>query len=62
MAEDIQQHPFHRVVVGALKDSINTHGDITIEWVGSAAKRITAAVVAEQKKIEQTPCEPVTPA
>lgn len=52
--EDIQQHPLHRVVVGALKDTINMHGPITPEWIGSAAKRITAAVVAEQKKSAET--------
>jgi hypothetical protein len=53
MAEDVQQHPLHPVVVGALKDTINQHGPISSLWIGSAAKRIVAAVLAAQKEEEK---------
>ena len=53
MAEDVQQHPLHPVVVGALKDTINQHGPINRTWVGSAAKRIVAAVLAAQNEEEK---------
>lgn len=32
--------PLERVIAGALRDAINTHGPITPAWIGSAVKRI----------------------
>mgnify|MGYP001569726791 CR=1 FL=1 len=31
-----------KMIVGAIKDTINSHGPITKEWTGSAAKRVIA--------------------
>ena len=46
--EDTSQ--FHRIVVGALRTTINAHGPITEQFIGSAAKRITHAVLAAQQE------------
>lgn len=43
---DIQQTELHKVVVGAIKGAFAAHGPVTPELTGSAAKRITAAVIA----------------
>jgi len=42
-----------KAVLGALKDSINTHGPITKDTITSAEKRIHAAVKVEWKKMKQ---------
>ena len=34
----------HKRIVGALKSTIIAHGPITLEWIGSAAKRIEGAL------------------
>lgn len=34
----------HKKIVGALKSTIVAHGPITLEWIGSAAKRIQGAL------------------
>lgn len=54
MAEDIQKHPLHPVVVGALKDAINAHGPITRENIGSAAKRIVSQVEGYYKNLGES--------
>jgi len=46
---DIQQTEIHKIVVGALKNAIDAHGPITKDLTGSAAKRITAALLAHIK-------------
>lgn len=38
-----------RQVRGALRDTINKHGPITLEHVGSAVKRVSAQVLAAQE-------------
>jgi hypothetical protein len=43
---DIQQSEIHKIVVGAMKGAIAAHGPITKDLVGSASKRVTAAVLA----------------
>lgn len=41
---------FEREIGGALKSTIDAHGPITEQWVGSAAKRIAAAPRNEMKR------------
>lgn len=46
-----------RVIAGALKDCIHSHGPITGYWVGSAAKRVYKALghlVRDRNKVQQT--------
>lgn len=35
-----------RAIVGALMDTINAHGPITRQWIGSAAKRVAGNLPA----------------
>lgn len=39
-----------RQVAGALRSTIDAHGPITPQWIGSAAKRVTAQIEAEVKR------------
>lgn len=42
--EDLfKQGPLESIVSAALRDTINAHGPITREWIGSASKRAVAA-------------------
>lgn len=36
-----------RIVVGCLRATILAHGPITEEWIGSAAKRVAAQLIAD---------------
>lgn len=40
----------HRVVVGALRETIRIHGQINKLLIGSAAKRITGTLLANEEK------------
>ena len=48
-SSSIQQIQLHRIVVGQLRNAVNTHGPITLDLIGSAAKRITAQLMATGK-------------
>jgi len=41
-----------RIVIGALRETIRVHGIINKRLIGSAAKRITGTLIAEEKKHE----------
>lgn len=43
----------HRIVVGALRETIRVHGQINKLLIGSAAKRITGTLLANEKKEEK---------
>lgn len=38
-----------KLAIGGLKHAINTHGPVTREWIGSAAKRIVHQIKAHVK-------------
>jgi vacuolar-type H+-ATPase subunit I/STV1 len=40
-----------KLIVKSLKDCIRAHGDITVEWIGSAAKRIANQIYGELKAV-----------
>jgi len=40
----------NRIVIGGLREAIRAHGPINLLLIGSAAKRITSALFAEEKK------------
>lgn len=42
----------HRIVVGALRETIRIHGQINKRLIGSAAKRIVGTLFAREKKNE----------
>lgn len=45
-----KRQKINRMVVGSLRDTINTHGPITSILIGSAAKRITSTILSGEKK------------
>lgn len=44
----------NKIVVGGLREAIRVHGSITKLLTGSAAKRIVGALIAKEKKDENT--------
>lgn len=40
----------HRIIVGGLRDTINTHGSIDKTLIGSAAKRIVGALLRNKRR------------
>jgi len=45
-----EKQRIHRIVVGALRETIRIHGQINRLLIGSAAKRITGTLLAKEKK------------
>jgi hypothetical protein len=52
MKPDPYASPLYRVVLGALKDTINQHGPIDKNLIGSAAKRVVAQIEAANQERE----------
>ncbi len=48
--EKTERQRMHKVVVGALRETIRVHGQITKRLIGSAAKRITGTLLAKGKE------------
>lgn len=40
----------HRIIVGALRETIRIHGQISKRLIGSAAKRITGTLLVKEKE------------
>ena len=57
MGEPNENDQLHRLVVGALRATIEAHGPITSQLIGSAAKRITHAIRAAEKATSYRWCE-----
>lgn len=47
-----EDQKIRKMVVGSLREAIRAHGPITKLLIGSAAKRITGTLLAEEKKNE----------
>lgn len=47
-----ERQKIHRIIVGALRETIRVHGEISSKLIGSAAKRITGSLFARRKKNE----------
>lgn len=45
-----ERQKVHRMIVGALRETIKVHGPISAKLIGSAAKRITGTLLARRKK------------
>ncbi len=41
-----KEQQIHKIIVGGLRDTINMHGQIDKTLIGSAAKRITGALLS----------------
>ena len=50
--KDKKRKRIHRIVVGALRETILVHGPIHKLLIGSAAKRITGTLIAKGKTNE----------
>lgn len=48
--EKTEKQRIHKIVVGALRETIRVHGPIRPLLIGSAAKRITGTLIAKEKK------------
>lgn len=46
-----QRGKLEKLIAGALKDTIHSHGAITTEWIGSASKRVISAIKVYNKQI-----------
>ncbi len=42
----------HKIIVGALRETIRAHGIINKKLIGSAAKRITGILITREKEDE----------
>jgi len=47
--EQKERDRIHRIVLGALRETIRAHGPITKLLIGSAAKRISGTILASEK-------------
>ena len=45
-----KRQKIHKIIVGALRETIRAHGPICPRLIGSAAKRITGTLFASEKK------------
>ena len=45
-----EREKLHKIVVGALRDTINIHGIVNRLLIGSAAKRIVGHILSRNKK------------
>lgn len=52
MEKNKKRQRIHKIIVGALRETIRVHGQISKRLIGSAAKRITGTLIAREKKDE----------
>lgn len=52
MEKKTERQKIHRIIVGALRETIRVHGQISKRLIGSAAKRITGTLISREKKNE----------
>jgi hypothetical protein len=55
MPEMPSQEKLHKIIAGALRDSINMHGPINKRDIGSAAKRIAGQLKPFFPKVQSQP-------
>ncbi len=48
--KETKRKQIHKIIVGALRETIRVHGPIIPLLIGSAAKRITGTLVAKDEK------------
>lgn len=54
MKQQKEKQKIHKIIVGALKETIRVHGPIYPALIGSAAKRIAGTLLAKKKRNDNT--------